>query len=74
MTHKQREPNPRRTSPRSPCSSVFAEKLATYALRRGIAFADRAELKRLVEDAKPGGYKLAALVEAFAAGELFLKR
>ena len=55
-------------------AATFAEKLATYALRRGVTFGDRAELKLLVDRSKPGGYKLAALVESFAAGELFLKR
>ncbi|HEX4609874.1 MAG TPA: DUF1592 domain-containing protein [Urbifossiella sp.] len=54
-------------------AAAFAEKLATYALRRGVTHGDRAEVKRLVEASKPGGYRLAALVESFVAGELFLK-
>jgi hypothetical protein len=53
---------------------TFAEKLATYALRRRMTFGDRAELNRLAEQAKPGGYKLAALIETFAATDLFRKR
>jgi hypothetical protein len=55
-------------------AAAFADKLATYALRRRMTFSDRTELNRLVEQAKPGGYKLAALVEAFAATDLFRRR
>lgn len=57
-----------------PFAVAFTEKLATYALRRGVTFGDRAELKRLVDQSKAGGYKLATLVESFVAGDLFLKR
>ncbi|OWK45450.1 DUF1592 domain-containing protein [Fimbriiglobus ruber] len=55
-------------------AAAFADKLATYALRRAMTFRDRAELKRLTEQAKPDGYKLATLIESFVASELFLKR
>jgi hypothetical protein len=55
-------------------AATFTEKLATYALRRGMTFGDRAEVKRLVERLKPDGYKLATLVESFVADDLFLKR
>ncbi|WP_202947332.1 DUF1592 domain-containing protein [Zavarzinella formosa] len=55
-------------------AAAFTEKLATYALRRGVTFGDRAELKRLVEQSKSDGHKLAKLVESFVADDLFLKR
>jgi hypothetical protein len=55
-------------------AAAFVEKLATFALRRGVTFGDRTELKRLVEQSKPGGYKLATLVESFVAADLFLRR
>jgi mono/diheme cytochrome c family protein len=53
---------------------AFTEKLATYALRRGMTFGDRADLNRLAEQSKPNGYRLAALIEAFGASELFGRR
>ena len=55
-------------------ATAFAEKLATYALRRGMTFGDRAELKRLVEQSKPDGYKLASFIEALVLSDLFRKR
>ncbi len=55
-------------------AAAFAEKLATYALRRPVTAGDRAALKPLLERSKPGGYRLASLVESFVAGELFLRR
>lgn len=53
---------------------AFFEKLATYALRRGMTFGDRAELKKLAEQSKPGGYKLASLLECLILSDLFRKR
>ncbi len=53
---------------------AFTEKLATYALRRGMTFSDREELKRIAEQSKRGGYKLAALIESLVTSPLFLKR
>ncbi len=55
-------------------AAALAEKLATYALRRGVTFGDRADLQRVVDGAKPGGYRLASLIEELAAGDLFAKR
>jgi mono/diheme cytochrome c family protein len=55
-------------------ATAFAEKLATYTLRRGMTFGDRAELKRLVEQSKPNGYKLASFIEALVLSDLFRKR
>jgi hypothetical protein len=54
--------------------AAFSEKLATYALRRGMTFSDRQELKRVVEQAKAGDYKLASLVESLVTSPLFQKR
>ena len=55
-------------------AAAFVDKLATYALRRGTTFADRAELGRVAERSKADGYKLAALVEGFVASDLFRAR
>jgi len=53
---------------------AFTEKLATYALRRGMTFSDRIELRKVAEQAKNGDYKLASLIESFASSPIFLKR
>ena len=53
---------------------AVTEKLATYALRRGMTFSDRAELKRIVEQAKANDYRLASLIESLVTSELFLRR
>ena len=55
-------------------AAAFVEKLATYALRRGVTFGDRAELTRLAGRSKPGAYKLATLVESLVLSDLFRKR
>jgi mono/diheme cytochrome c family protein len=55
-------------------AAAFLEKLATYALRRGMTFADRAELKRIADGAKTNDYQLASLIESLVASEIFLKR
>ncbi len=55
-------------------AAAFSEKLATYALRRGMTFTDRTELKRVAERAKANDYKLASLIESLVTSELFLKR
>jgi hypothetical protein len=55
-------------------AAAFLEKLATYALRRGVTFGDRAELKKLAGQSKPEGYKLATLIESFVLSDLFRKR
>ncbi len=53
---------------------AFTEKLATYALRRGMTFSDRAELKQIAEQSKADDYKLASLIESLVTSKLFLKR
>ncbi len=53
---------------------AFTEKLATYALRRGMTFSDREELKTVTETSKAGDYKLASLIESLATSPLFQKR
>ncbi len=55
-------------------ASAVTEKLATYALRRGTTFSDRAEMKRITEQSKVDEYKLASLIEEIVTSELFLKR
>ena len=55
-------------------AAAFTEKLATYALRRGTTFTDRAELKLVAGQSKANDYKLASLIESLVTSELFLKR
>lgn len=55
-------------------ASAVTEKLATYALRRGMTFSDREELKHIVEKAKGEDYKLASLIESLVTSPLFVKR
>ena len=55
-------------------AAAFAEKLATYALRRGMTFSDRLELKHVAEKAKADDYQLASLIESLVTSELFVKR
>ncbi len=55
-------------------AGAFGEKLATYALRRRMTFADRAELKRLAGQSKADDYRLASFVEALVMSDLFQKR
>ncbi len=53
---------------------AFAEKLATYALRRGMTFVDRQSLKEIVARAKQDEYRLVSLIEELATSPLFLQR
>jgi hypothetical protein len=55
-------------------AGAFTEKMATYAFRRGLNFSDRAELRRVVEQAKTNDYQLASLIEGLVTSELFQKR
>lgn len=55
-------------------AAAVTDKLATYALRRGMTFSDREELKRIAEASKADGYKLASLIESLVTSPLFLKR
>jgi len=55
-------------------ASAVTEKLARYALRRGMTFSDREELKRIVEKAKGEDYKLTSLIESLVTSPLFVKR
>lgn len=55
-------------------AAAFTEKLATYALRRGITFTDRADLQRVTDQAKADDYKLASLIESLVTSPLFMKR
>ncbi|WP_198141351.1 DUF1592 domain-containing protein [Verrucomicrobium spinosum] len=53
---------------------AFTEKLATYALRRGMTFSDREELKQISDQAQSSDYKIQSLIEAFVTSPLFQKR
>ncbi|GAA5142620.1 DUF1592 domain-containing protein [Prosthecobacter algae] len=55
-------------------AAAFTEKLATYALRRGMTFSDREELKQIAEGAKTTDYRLLSLIESLVSSPLFLKR
>ena len=55
-------------------ATAFTDKLATYALRRGMTFSDREELKRIAEQSKATGYKLDSLIESLVTSPLFVKR
>ena len=55
-------------------NAAFVEKLATYALRRGMSVDDREALHELAKKAKSADYRLATIVEALATSELFRKR
>jgi mono/diheme cytochrome c family protein len=54
--------------------AAFLEKLATYALRRGVSVDDREALAGLARQARASEYRLGAIVEAMAVSELFQKR
>jgi hypothetical protein len=55
-------------------AAAFTDKLATCALRRGMTFGDREELKRIAEQSKASDYQLASLIETFTTSPLFQKR
>ena len=55
-------------------AAAFTEKLATYALRRGMTFSDREELQQIAAAAKKTDYQLLSLIESLIASPLFLKR
>lgn len=55
-------------------AAAFTDKLATYALRRGMTFSDRDELKRIADHCKASDYQLASLIETFVSSPLFQKR
>ena len=53
---------------------AFSEKLATYALRRGMTFSDREYLKRITHDAQQNNYQIVSLIESLVTSPLFQKR
>ncbi len=55
-------------------SRTFIEKLATYGLRRAVAFSDRDDLKSLAAAAKAKDYRVRDILEAFVCSDLFQKR
>ena len=52
-------------------AAAFTEKLATYALRRAMTFADRAKLQRITAQSKADGYKLASLFKPWSRATFF---
>jgi hypothetical protein len=55
-------------------NAALVNKLATYALRRGMTFDDRKSLQSVVEASKANGYKLQPLIESLVCSDLFQKR
>ena len=55
-------------------AAAFTEKLATYALRRGMTFTDRTALRSVTARSKSDNYRIASLIESLVTSELFLKR
>lgn len=55
-------------------AAAFTEKLATYALRRGVTFTDREALKEVVANARADGYQLVPLIEEFIISPVFSLR
>jgi len=55
-------------------AAAFTEKLATYALRRGTTFSDRADLQQIAAEAKKKDYQLTSIIESLVTSPLFLKR
>ena len=53
---------------------TFIEKLATYGLRRTLAFDDRDALAEIAKTSRAKDYRLREIVEAFVLSELFQKR
>jgi hypothetical protein len=52
----------------------LSEKLLTYALGRGVDFADRCHLDTIVTQTEKGNYKFSALVNAIVNSDPFKKR
>ena len=55
-------------------ATAFTNKLATYALRRGMTFDDRKSLTTIVGQSKQGDYRLADVIENLVLSDLFQKR
>jgi mono/diheme cytochrome c family protein len=55
-------------------AAAFAEKLATYALRRGMTFTDRETLEPVIAAGAADGYRIGTLIEGIVTSPLFLKR
>jgi mono/diheme cytochrome c family protein len=55
-------------------AAAFTEKLATYALRRGMTFTDRDLLQPIVTDARKDDYRFVTLIENLVTSPLFRKK
>ncbi|WP_197439763.1 DUF1592 domain-containing protein [Calycomorphotria hydatis] len=52
-------------------AAAFLEKLATYALRRPMTFADREQIAELVPVCREHDYRIASMIEVLVCSELF---
>jgi mono/diheme cytochrome c family protein/cytochrome c553 len=55
-------------------AAAFCDKLATYALRRGMTFGDRKALAMIAAQSKSEGYRLDDLIEHLVLSDLFQSR
>jgi len=55
-------------------NTAFVEKLATFALRRGMSIDDRGALADIARQSKAADYRLESIVEALVVSDLFQKR
>jgi len=55
-------------------AAAFCDKLATYALRRGMTFADRKALSTIASQSKVQDYRLDAIIENLVLSDLFSSR
>lgn len=55
-------------------NAAFVEKLATFALRRGMTIDDRADLAALARQSKAADYRLESIVESLVTSDLFQRR
>ncbi len=53
---------------------AFTEKLATYALRRGLTYSERLQVKQIAEQAKADDYRLQSLIQCLVLSDLFRVR
>jgi mono/diheme cytochrome c family protein len=55
-------------------NAAFVEKLATFALRRGMTVDDRRDLANIARQSKAADYRVEAIVEELVLSDLFQKR
>jgi hypothetical protein len=62
------------TSDPDKLAKAFVSHLSRYATGTEVAFADRAEIRRIVENTKSSGHGLRSLIHALAANPIFIGR